>query len=83
MRLIDHVILGFEILALQLVCWFTRKLSINYVFLASIVRLKKNLKVWLIKTIKNLDGRVIEEILSSINKSLGESQSVVVRAWDN
>ena len=54
-------------------CWFTRRLSINHVFLASGVRMKKNLKALLIKVIENVGCRVKRVIWNSINKSFNGS----------
>ena len=55
-------------------------LQIN-VFLGSGSKIEKNLKVLLIKAIKSFDGGARGEILSSINKSLEESYSIVVKNW--
>ena len=48
---------------------FARKISPNFVFLTSGIRIEKNLKILLIKATKNLSGGARKEILSSINES--------------
>ena len=60
---------------------FAKKLSINYTFLANGAIIEKNLKVLLLKATKSFDDKIVGEIVSSINKNLGRSHSVVVRAW--
>ena len=55
-------------------------LQIN-VFLGNGGRVERNFKALLMKAIESLSGRVRREILSSINKSLGGSYSVVMRDW--
>ena len=55
-------------------------LQIN-TFLASNSRTERNLKALLMKTTESLSGKARGRILSSINKNLDGSQSVVVRDW--
>ena len=65
----------------QLLDWpFARKLSTNYAFLINDVRVEKNFKALLIKTIENFSDRAIRKILSFINKSLGRSHNIMVGA---
>ena len=66
-------------------CQLAKKnyLQIN-AFLANVGRLEKNFEALLVKATESLSGGVREEILSSINKHLGGSHSVVARdcfAW--
>ena len=44
--------------------------------------MKRNFKALLIKAIENFDGKAKREILSSINKNLGKSNSIVVKDQD-
>ena len=75
---IDSTYLNLEVLCILrncrlLDCEFASKLSTNYTFLASGIRVEKNLKALFMKTTKSLSGVVRREILSFINKNLGRS----------
>ena len=54
-------------------CRFVRKLSTDHAFLASGIRVERNLKVLLIKATKSFGGGTRRGILSSINENLGGS----------
>ena len=66
--------------AVLLNCQLAKKdyLQIN-AFLASSGGVEKNLKALLMKTTESLGDRARRKILSSINESLGESHSIVVK----
>ena len=54
-------------------CWFVRRLSTDHAFLASGVKVERNLKALLMKATESLGGGAGGEILSSINESLSGS----------
>ena len=58
-----------------------KKISTDYALLASGVEIKKDVKYLLIKTTESLYSEMVEEIVSSINKSLGESHSIMVKTF--
>ena len=53
--------------------WFTRRLFIDYVFLANGMKMEKNLKALLMQVTKSLGDAAVREIASSINESLDRS----------
>lgn len=59
-------------------CWLlnyqlAKRLFIDHAFLISSIRVEKNLKILLIKAIKNFNSRVEEKILNFINETLDKS----------